>query len=76
MMRADFEVPTVEALMACPISCFIHFAANECGYSGTRYELVSNWFHPLFLKARAKASKEDKPKLKTGYEWPVQRGIL
>ena len=33
MMQTNFKVPTVKALMACPISCFIHFATNECGYS-------------------------------------------
>ena len=61
MMQVNFEVPTVEALIACPISCFIHFAANECSYSGTCYELVANWVHPLFLKAKTEASKEDNP---------------
>ena len=35
MMQSEFDVPTVESLMTCPISRFIHFAANECGYKGT-----------------------------------------
>ncbi len=42
MMQTEFEVPTVEASMACPHSFFIHFAANKCGYCGTRYKLIAN----------------------------------
>ncbi len=34
MMQSEFDVPTVKSLMACPISQFIHFVANECGYEG------------------------------------------
>ena len=52
---------TVEDIMSCPLSKFIHFAANDCGYGGSRLELVVNWVHPLFLKARSAASKEDNP---------------
>jgi hypothetical protein len=62
----------VEALMAYPISWFIQFAANECGYKGTRYELIANWVHPLFLKARAEASKEDNPSLKQAMSEPFK----
>ena len=61
MLRAEVEVPTVEALMASPLSKVIHFAANDCGYSGTRMELIANWVHPLFLKAKSEANKEDNP---------------
>ena len=54
LARAEMEeVPTVETLMASPLSKFIHFAANDCGYTGTRFELVANWVHPLFLKAKS-----------------------
>ena len=42
MMQSEFDVPTVESLMACPISRFIHFAANECGYKGAQYKLIDN----------------------------------
>ena len=31
------------------------------GYTGSRRDLVTGWVHPLFLKARAEASKEDNP---------------
>ena len=47
--------------MKCPLSKFIHFAAMDCGYKGTRRNLVVNWIHPLFLKAKSEASKEDNP---------------
>ena len=59
MLSAEVEVPSVEALIVCPISRFIHFAANDCDYPGTRYELIANWVDPLYLKAKCEASKED-----------------
>ena len=52
---------SVDQIMDCPLSKYIHFAANECGYSGTRLERIANWIHPLFLKARSAASKMDNP---------------
>ena len=61
LCQTELEVPTVEALMASPLSKFIHLAANDCGYSGSRYDLICNWIHPLFLKAKSAASKEDNP---------------
>jgi hypothetical protein len=72
MMRSEFEVPTVEASIVCLISRFIQFVANECGYKGTRYELIANWVHPLFLKARAEASKEDNPNWKQAMSGPFK----
>jgi hypothetical protein len=75
MLQAEIEVPSIEALMACPLSKFIHFAANDCGYTGSRYELIANWVHPLFLKAKTEASKEQ-PKLEASYVWTIQIGIL
>ena len=64
LLHSKLEVPSVEALMACPLSKYIHFAANDCGYKGSRYELIANWVHPLFLKAKSEASKEDNPNWK------------
>ena len=64
LMKSDFDDTmgvTVQDIMDCPLSKFIHFAANDCGYAGSRLELVTNWIHPLFLKARSEASKEDNP---------------
>ena len=60
-MRAEVDVPSVESLMASPLSKFIPFAANDCGYSGTRHELIASWVHLLFLKAKTEASKQDNP---------------
>ena len=57
----NMDVPTVEELMASPLAKFIHLAANDCGYSGSTRELICNWIHPLFLKAKTAASKEDNP---------------
>ncbi|KAL7460059.1 hypothetical protein ACHAXS_000526 [Conticribra weissflogii] len=48
-------------MLESPLSAFITFAANKCGYSGTAKDQVVNWVHPLFLKAKAKASKHDNP---------------
>eukprot|EP00956_Cyclotella_meneghiniana_P016588 scaffold26237_cov49-Cyclotella_meneghiniana.AAC.1 len=72
MLQAEIEVPTIEALMACPLSKFIHFAANDCGYSGSRYDLIANWVHPLFLKAKTEASKEDNPSWKQAMSGPFK----
>ena len=65
-------MPTVETLMASPLSKFIHFAANDFGYSGTRFELVANWVHPLFLKAKSEASKEDNPSWRQAMNGPFK----
>ncbi len=58
--------------MACSFSKFIHFAANDCGYKGTRYGLIANWVHPLFLKAKSEASKEDNPNWKQAMNRPFK----
>ena len=58
----DKENPiTVDTILNSPLAKFIHLAANDCGYKGTVKELVCNWVHPLFLKAKAAASKQDNP---------------
>ncbi len=61
-MELRDDVPSMEELMDSPLYHFITFAANSCGYSGTTKELIVNWVHPLFLKAKAEASKADNPK--------------
>ena len=35
------------------------FVTNNCVYRGLCYKLIANWVHPLFLKAKSEASKED-----------------
>ena len=53
--------PTIEELLASPLSKFITFAANDCGYSGSFTEIFVTAVHPFFLKAKSEASKEDNP---------------
>jgi hypothetical protein len=72
MLQSKMEIPMVEALMACPLLKFIHFAANDCGYIGTRYKLIANWVHPLFLKAKSEASKEDNLSWKQAMNGPFK----
>ena len=49
----------------------ITLAANDCGYEGTTNELIVNWFHQLFLKDHAEASKEDNPNWNQAMNGPV-----
>ncbi len=53
--------PTIEELHASPLSKFITFAANDCGYSGSFTKIFVTAVHPFFLKAKSEASKEDNP---------------
>ena len=49
-------------LMDSPLAKYIKLAANDCaGYRGTAEDLIDNYVHPLFLKAKAAVSKEDNP---------------
>jgi len=52
---------TVDEIMHSSLGKFIEFASNDCGYDGSFKELICNHIHPLFLKAKAAASKEDNP---------------
>ena len=63
-LTLDKGIPTIADLLASPLAKYITFAANDCGYKGSRYELIANWVHPLFLKAKSEASKEDNPNWK------------
>ena len=47
--------------MKSSLAKFITFSANDCHYSGSTKYLIVNWVHPLFLKAKEAASKEDNP---------------
>ena len=40
LLRAGVEVPSGESLMTSPLSKFVHFAADDCRYSETRYDLI------------------------------------
>ncbi len=50
---------SVEELLASPLSKFITFAANDCGYSDSFTEIFVTAVHPFFHKANSEASKED-----------------
>ena len=58
------DLYSIEDTMKCPLSKFIHFAANDCGYRGTKRNLIANWIHSLLLKAKSSASKKDNPSWK------------
>ena len=60
-MHLEESIPTITELLDSPIFNYITLAANDCGYSGTAEELIVNYVHPLFLKAKAAASSEDNP---------------
>jgi hypothetical protein len=64
LQEMEMDIPSVEVLLASPLAKFIHLAANNCGYSGSKRELIANWVHPLFLQAKSAASKEDNPNWK------------
>ena len=66
----EMNVPTVEALMNSPLAKFIHLAANDCGYRGSKTDIICRWVHPLFLKAKSAASKEDNPTWKEATNGP------
>ncbi len=68
-MILENDFPTIEDILNLPLSKFIHFATNSCGYSGTVCELIVNWVHPLFLMAKAESSKLDNPNW-----WEAMRG--
>ena len=72
MFRAEVDVPSAVSLMASPLSRFIHFAADDCGYGGTRHELIANWIHLLFLKAKSEADKSDNPNWRQAMNGPFK----
>lgn len=55
------DLPDIDKIMDSPLAKFITFAANDCGYSGSARDLVVNWIHPMFLKAKSAASAADNP---------------
>ena len=58
-------------LMFHPLAKFRTFYANCCGYIGSSKDLIVNWVHPLFLKFKAVASKEENPTL-----WETMHGFF
>jgi hypothetical protein len=72
LARSEMYMPPVKSLMTSPVSKCIHSAANYCGYAGTRHKLIASWVHPVFLKAKTKASKSDNPIWKSAINGPFR----
>ena len=60
-MHIADSMPTIAELLDNPISNFVTLAPNDCGYEGTTDDLIVNYVHPLFLKAKAAGSQADNP---------------
>ena len=60
-MHLDDSIPTITELLDSPILKLITLAGNYCGYEVTTQDLIVNYVHQLFLKAKAYASQEDNP---------------
>ena len=70
MNSLSFDISSVKELMKSPLAKFIAFSANDCGYRRRAKDLMVNWAHPLFLKSKATASKEDNPTWKEAIHGP------
>lgn len=42
MLHTKIKVLATEALMLCPLSKFINFAANDCGYTESCHDFIAN----------------------------------
>lgn len=51
--------PSIAEIMSSLLTKFIDIAVKDSGYTGNSEELLLNYVHPLFLKARTEASKGD-----------------
>jgi hypothetical protein len=76
LARTEVDVPPVDYLMDSPLFKFIHFAANYCGYGGSRHEFIASWVHSLSLKANTKAGKNDNPSWKSTMNGPFREEYL
>ena len=53
---------TIEEFLSRPIARFIKLSALDIGYSEMQTDsLLFKWVHPLCLKAKSEASKQDNP---------------
>ena len=55
-MMVEEQFPTVDDIMDSTFENYITLAANNCGYSGMAEELIVNYVHPMFLKAKSATS--------------------
>ena len=56
-MIIGYQWPTVADLMDITFAENISLDANDFVYGGTAEELIVNYVHPLFLKAKSSASR-------------------
>ncbi len=54
---------------------FICFAVNDCGYRGSRRDLIANWVHSLFFKAKSAARNEDNPSWRDAMKSPFKEEL-
>ena len=52
IMTVGVQCPKFSELMASPLEKYITIAANNCGYGGATEDLIVNYIHCLFLKAK------------------------
>ena len=57
----SFDIPSVEKLMKNSLANFRTFSTNDCGYSGSTKDLIVNWVHPLFPKAKQLQTGKNNP---------------
>ena len=55
------QCPTLADLTSIKLAKYITIDANNCVQGGTAEELIVNYIHPLFLKAKSAVSREDNP---------------
>ena len=60
-MMVGEELSIIDELMDSPLDKYISLATNDFGYGGMADELIVNYVHLLFLKAKSAASREDNP---------------
>ena len=60
-MKIEEDLPSIDEVLKSPFYKFITFVANYFGDNAIACDLMVNWIHHFFLKAKAETSKEDNP---------------
>ena len=50
--------PSIEDILDTPLSNFIPFLSNNCGFTGKTHGVIVNQVHSMFLNTETAASKE------------------
>ena len=56
------DFPSIDDIVDSTLDILIYFTENQCGYAGPACDLMVEWVHHIFLKAKDVASNEDKLK--------------